>query len=153
MNQTMIVCQLSSQWREPSAMIHWWGHVFATQGPVPGWRAEAPVAELPQEHDEEAERAFDRRMEARWRMDEEWEDQLQHRNGLPWQWNGPAPPLVHHDPEEELVFWRDSLDYLENSIIEAVISGTRIPTGVIGSPAEGTYRLIFSDSESELEDD
>lgn len=150
-HQLEVVGQLSLQWRVPMVTICWWGHVFASAGPP--YLPEARNPQRSQRHTEDAEVA------ARNRAEREWADIWGRPYALPaWQddYEFRAPPHPDHEgqyPDEEAVFWRDALEYYEFSLEEARRMGLRIPQGVLGSPMEGSFRLLYSDSEDSLEDD
>lgn len=146
-DQHIIVAGLTMQFCTPARLISWWGHFTYTQGPM-----YVPVDDP----------TFLAERERRWLRDMEEQDR-EHMAGNRFpieveeepydDWDARRPPgggpPPRHWEDEEHVFWRDALEYYEASYDEAYLFGGRLPLGVIGSPLDNSFRLIYSDSESD----
>lgn len=145
--QMTVVSMLADQWLIPSRLIRWWGHFVYSRGPpfVPAPRMITETVPPADDFD------FLARREARWLEEMEEEGMAGNREQVDqWEWRPPrfephAPPPLADD--NEIVFWRDSLEAYEQAVLDAQMWGTRVPSGIIVTPEHGTYRLVFSDSE------
>lgn len=152
-NQPHIVAQLQRQYLVPAALLSWWGHFVYSEGPL------YLPTRVPAD-----EQTYEMQREQRWAAElaeEERADQMAgNREWVPphFQPHEPPPPAEwvaqHQHPweDEEQVFWRDAVEFYENAVDEALAFGARVPSGVIGSPLDNSFRLIYSSSEEEESD-
>lgn len=147
--QMTVVSWLASQVMRPARLLRWWGHFVYSEGPpfIPMTRDALPIDDAD----------FLERRRARWEAEELHDDEMVGMAGNREGWI--APTFYPHEPappppdDNEIVFWRDSLEILEAAVLDAQLWGTRVPRGIVMNPEEGTSRFIFSESNSEMSDD